>query len=84
MAMRIRAAVSDCFADGYASVLVDLNEALMHTVLDEHYLSKEASGAWRGKRVYLLPHADFHEERLLVRGDNAPVLSLPGGARLLY
>ncbi len=84
MAMRIRTAILNCFAEGYRAAIVELNRALMNKILSERYFTNELAGAWRGKRVYFVPHTVFPEEKFSVRGDNAEVLSLPDTAQILY
>ncbi len=84
MAMRLRSEILDCFANGYRSVIIELNRSLMEKILGERYFSIEARTSWADKRVYLIPHRTFHEEQYTLRGDNAAVLTLPDDAQLLY
>ncbi len=84
MAMRIRNAVTDCFANGYRAAILELNRGVMEEILREHYLTAELEGPWRGKVVYMIPHRTFHEEQFTVRGDNHSVLTLPDDAQILY
>ncbi len=84
MAMRIRSEIVDCFAQGYGSVIIELNRSLMEKILSEGYFRKDAEGAWRGKRVYMIGHRTYHEEQFSVRGDNSAVLTLPDNAQILY
>ncbi len=84
MAMRLRNEIIEKFAEGYGSVILELNRDLMEKIFAERYFSKDAGGAWKGKRVYLIGHRTYHEEKYTVRGDNSPVLTLPDDARLLY
>ena len=83
LAMRLRGDIIDRFADGYRAVRVELDGALMKSILSAHMFAGELRGAWRGKRVYLIPH-DGWNERFTVTGDNAPVLTLPDNAQILY
>ncbi len=83
LAMRIRSAILDRFASGAQSVIIDLNDRLMHKILFERYFAKELP-QWRGKRVYFIPHTGFPEEKFTVRVDNEPVLTLPDNAQILY
>ena len=78
------AAPLDCFADGYRAVIVELNRSLMEKILSERYFEAEIRGPWREKRFYLIPHATFPEDKFTIRGDNAPVLTLPDDAQILY
>ena len=80
----VRGDINDCFANGYTSVLVECNREFAKNVLFKRYLSEEMRGAWSDKRVYLIPHDDWDYQKYTVRGDNAPVLSLPDCAQLLY
>jgi len=84
MAMRIRGAILSYFADGYVAVIIDLNRGLMNKILSERYFTEELAGEWRHKRVYMVPHTSYQVERVEIRGDNAPVLTLPDRAQLLY
>lgn len=84
MAMRIRNAVTDCFAEGYNAAILELNRGLMEEILRRRYLAAELEGPWKGKRVYMIPHRTFHEEEFTLRGDNNPVLTLPDDAQILY
>ncbi len=84
MAMRIRSAISEYFANGYEAVVVELNRELMEVILREKSFSPDLEGAWKGKRVYMVPHSTYHEERFTIRGDNSRVLSLPDDAQILY
>lgn len=81
---RLRADVMDVFADGYKAAIVELNEGLMQRILRERWLSEEVAEEWRDKRVYLVPHKTYEEERFTVRGDNSGVLTLPDKAQILY
>ncbi len=84
MAMRLRAEIAECFAGGYRAVILELNRGVMEAILKRHYLTSEAEGAWRGRRVYMIPHRTYHEEQYTIRGDNNPVLTLPDDAQILY
>ena len=84
LAMRIRSAILNCFADGYEAAIVDLNRPLMQAILSERYFSGELAGPWKEKRIYFVPHASYPEEKFTVRGDNASVLTLPDDAQILY
>ncbi len=84
MQMRIRGAIMDRFADGYDSVIVELNRDLLHKILLERVLTQEVRGRWKDKRVYCIPHATWSADKFTVRGDNAKVLSLPDDAQILY
>lgn len=84
MAMRVRSAIMDRFADGYNAVIIELNRALMNTILSERYFAEELGGVWKNKRVYMIPHSTFHEEKFTIRGDNSGVLNLPDDAQILY
>lgn len=84
MAMRIRSEIIDYFANGYKSVVIELNRGLMEMILSEHCFSIEARTSWADKRVYLIPHRTYHEEQFTIRGDNSDVLTLPDDAQILY
>ena len=82
--MQIRAAILDCFADGYNAAVVELHEGIMHKILSEGVFSIEAKNRWKDKRVYFIPHKTYKEEFYTVRGDNSNVLHLPDKAQILY
>lgn len=84
MAMRIRSAILDYFADGYNAVVIELNRSLMQYILAERCFAFELAGAWKQKRIYMIPHSTWHEEQFEIRGDNNQVLTLPDDAQILY
>lgn len=84
VAAHIRADILDRFADGYSAVVVELNARIMRLILTEGMFRQEASGRWKDKRVYFIPHKTFSEEQYSVRGDNSGVLHLPDNAQVLY
>ncbi len=84
LSFRIQIAIKRCFADGYNSVIVELNAGVFAQILAKRRFSDCVKGEWRDKRVYMIPHRTFHEEYFTVRGDNNTVLTLPETARLLY
>ncbi len=81
---RLREAILDCFADGYTSAIIDLNEGIMKKILTEGMFSLEAKNRWRNNRIYFVPHKTYKEEHFTVRGDNSGVLNLPDKAQILY
>ena len=81
---RLRAAILDCFADGYTSAIIELNEGIMKKILQEGLFSIEAKNRWKDKRIYFIPHKTYKEECFTVRGENAQVLQLPDKAQILY
>jgi ribonuclease G len=81
---RLRDALLDCFADGWNSAIVDLNENIMRKILKENLFTLEVKGRWKEKRVYFVPHKTYKEENFSVRGDGSAVLDLPNNAQLLY
>lgn len=81
---RIRDSLLSCFAKGYTSAIVDINESVMKKILENGMLSVEAKGRWRDKRVYFIPHRTYKEEYYTLRGENAEVLHLPDNAQILY
>ena len=84
MALRIRSDISDYFASGYNAVVIELSRTLMQSILSGKMFSEDVRGAWKEKRVYLVPHSTWHEETYTIRGDNAPILTLPDDAQILY
>lgn len=81
---RIRATLLDCFANGYAAAIVELNYKIMQKILTEKVFKKEIETLWRDKRVYLVPHKTYRDDYFSVRGDNSFALSLPDTAQILY
>ena len=81
---RIRDSLLDCFADGYTSAIIDINETIMRKILNEHLFSIELKTRWKDKRVYFIPHKTYKEHSFTIRGDNSNVLTLPDKAQLLY
>ena len=84
LGLRLRADILDRFADGYNAVVIELSRELMRSILAERMFSEDVRGAWRDKRVYMIPHDGWREETYTVRGDNAAVLTLPDTAQILY
>ena len=82
--MRIRDAILDCFASGYTSAIIELNENIMRKILNERLFAKELATRWKTTRIYMVPHKTYKEEHFTVRGDNATVLRLPDKAQILY
>ncbi|MBQ8291055.1 MAG: Rne/Rng family ribonuclease [Clostridia bacterium] len=81
---RLRSEILDCFADGYTTAIIELNDWIMRKILHEGLFSKEAQGRWKDKRVYFVPHKTYKEEFFTVRGDTAQVVKLPDKAQILY
>ena len=84
LAVSLRGKIMDCFADGYGSVIIDVNAALMKRLLAGRYFTEDAKGAWLGKRVYFVPREDLREDKFAVRGDDGAVLTVPDNAQILY
>ena len=81
---RLREALLDCFAQGYSSAIVDLNEQIMKRILEEGFFTIEVNHRWKDKRIYMIPHKTYKEEAFSVRGENDAVLHLPDKAQILY
>ncbi|MBQ8323186.1 MAG: Rne/Rng family ribonuclease [Clostridia bacterium] len=81
---RLRSAILNCFADGYTSAIIELNEWIMKKILNEGLFSIEARNRWKNKRIYFIPHKTYKEEYFTVRGENSTVLKLPDKAQILY
>lgn len=84
MAMRIRTAIMELFANGYYAAVIEMNRELMNKILTERYFGEEIKGIWKDKVIYIVPHSTWHEEKFTIRGDNSGVLSLPDNAQILY
>lgn len=84
MAMRIRTAIRECFANGYKSVIIELNRSLMNEILSRRMFTLELATSWKDKRIYMIPHSTYHEEKFTIKGDNSGVLNLPDDAQILY
>ena len=81
---RLRANILDCFADGYTSAIIELNENIMKKILNEGFFRVEAGARWKNKRIYFIPHKTYKEDFFTVRGERADVLVLPDNAQILY
>ncbi len=84
IAMCLRSEIVECFLKDYGAAIVDCNREIMRTILRDKMFSADVRGRWKNKRVYLVPHEDWHEEKFTVRGDNARILTLPDNAQILY
>lgn len=80
----VRSALLKCFAKGYTSAIVDVNEKIMKRILDEGMFTQELHGRWKEKRIYIVPHKTYKEEYFTVRGEESRVLNLPNNAQLVY
>ena len=81
---QIRAAILDCFAEGYTSAIIDVNEKIMQKILTEKMFAFELQNRWQDKRIYFVPHKTYKEDHYVVKGDNASVLTLSDKAQILY
>ena len=81
---RMRASILDCFADGFDTVVVELNQGIMQKILNENLLAIEAGTRWKNKRVYFIPHKTYKEDYFAVRGEEKEPASLPANAQLLH
>ncbi len=80
---RIRAAILDCFADGFSTAVVELNEQTMRKIFDEKMFATEAKNRWKNKNIYFIPHKTYKEECFSVRGDHTEKPELPENAQSL-
>jgi ribonuclease G len=80
---RMRAHILDCFADGFSTAIVELNEGIMKKILDEGLLSVEAKTRWKNNKVYFVPHKTFKEDYFSVRGEKEENFTPPQKAQLL-
>ena len=80
---RMRASILDCFADGFDTVVVELNQNIMQKILNEGLLTIEARTRWADKRVYFIPHKTYKENYFTVRGEEKEPSALPANAQLL-
>ena len=80
----LRSEILERVAEGFTSVIVELNEGIMKKILTEGLFSIEAKGRWKDKRIYFIPHKTYKEDYFIVRGDNASVLTLSDKAQILY
>ena len=80
----VRSALLKCFAKGYSSAIVEVNEKIMGRILTEGMFTQELCGRWKEKRIYIVPHKTYKEECFTVRGENSKVLNLPDNAQLVY
>ena len=80
----IRSSLLSCFAKGYSSAIVEVNEKIMQRILNEGMFTQELHGRWSKKRIYIVPHKTYKESQFLVYGENSKVLNLPNNAQLVY
>ncbi len=81
---RIRTALLDCFADGYSSAIVDLNENILDKIFNEQIFAREIKNRWRDKRIYFIPHKTYKEDCFTVRGGKGEIQNLPQNAKILF
>lgn len=82
--IRIRRDIMDCFADGYHTAIVELNEFIMKEILSKGMFTGYLNTIWKGKKIYFVPHKTYHEQQYTVQGDNAKVLNLSNKAQICY
>ena len=80
---RIRTALLDCFADGFNTAIIELNQQIMNKILSEGMFSIEMENRWKGKRICFIPHKTFKEDYFSVRGNNGKLTSLPDNVQFL-
>ena len=80
---RIRSDLLDCFAEGYTTAIVDLNEQIYQKIVREKTFAKELVGRWKDKTIYFVPHKTYKEDYFTVRGEKEDTLSLPEKAQRL-
>ncbi len=79
----IRAAMLERLAQGASAVVIELNAGVMEFLLSRRMLEKDMK-AHSGKRVYLVPHRTYHEEKFTVSSYAAgEAFDLPPNAREL-
>ncbi len=84
MAVQLRVELMECFAAGYKAAVVEVGRGLAKALLAGRYFTEDLRGRWNGRRVYLIPHEDWRDDRFFVQGNDAAVLTLPDDAQLLY
>ena len=80
---RLRAKILDCFADGYTSAVVEVNENILEKIINEGIFAKEAKGRWKDKKVYFIPHKTYKEDYFFIRGEHGAVENLPENTQVL-
>jgi len=80
---QIRTALLDCFANGFSTAVVELNEQILKKIIDEGLFSIELKNRWKEKRIYCVPHKTYKEDAFSVRGEKEDGLSLPQNAHPL-
>ncbi len=83
MAMRIRTEMMELFHEGYDGVVIELNYDLANAIAEERVFAKEMKGRWKEKRVFLIPHKTYHQEKFTVKGFYGNPPSLPEIAKEL-
>ena len=80
---RIRSDLLDCFAEGYTTAIVELNEQIFQKIVREKTFAKELAERWKDKTLYFVPHKTYQEDYFTVRGEKSNSLSLPEKAQRL-
>lgn len=80
---QIRTALLDCFANGFSTAVVELNEQILKKIIDEGLFSIELKNRWKEKHIYCVPHKTYKEDAFSVRGEKEDGLSLPQNAHPL-
>lgn len=80
VAVRLREEILERFAEGFESVIVDLNERLSKKIVEEGLFSIEAKTRWKDKGVYFIPHKTYREDSFSVRGEKTHPAFLPQNA----
>ncbi len=80
---RLRAKLLDCFADGNACAVVEVNERILNKIVSEGVFAKEMQGRWKGKKIYFIPHKTYKEDYFFIRGEKGEVANLPEKAQIL-
>ena len=81
---RLRSAILDCFVGDYTAAIIDVNQNIMHKILNERIFAIELKTRWKDKRIYFIPHKTYKEDHFTVRGSIDSVLTLPDNAQILY
>lgn len=70
--------------DGFRAITARVNPDICDKIFEVNLMSREASGVWHGKRVYILPDPSKARDEWEISGSNEKVLTLPSDARLLF
>lgn len=80
---RLRSDILDCFADGYDTAVIELNERIYGIIVNERTFQKELANRWKNNALYFIPHKTYKHDYFTINGVNGEPSSLPERAQKL-